>query len=524
MAPPMNVVHILLDDAGWGDLGSFNGHPNAPVLPNPPAPPPSPSIPGPWYDARDRVHHLHNLTQAYTPNMDALAKGGTVFADFHSAGAVCSPSRVGWVTGRVPATLGVHNIWQKDDASAQRVGMPNWLNTSVHHVARLLRDGGGYSCAHYGKWSHGVHPDSPSPGVYGYDDAAVFSAPPALWRPPASASAFRLLGDPADPWWAANSSAAIVTETLAHAARAAAAGKPFYVSAWLHVPHTFLDPSPAQLARYPAAATCGPLATGQGTCQKRIYWAALSDADAQIGRLVVGLHALGGTAAERTLLLLSSDNGPAVATHNVDGQGSAGPFRGRKGSLYEGGTRAPLIARCPGCGVVAGRVDRTSVFGAVDWLPTVAKLAGIELPAADLAALDGVDASAALLGGGAAGWVRPADKPLRWDYRFTQPGQCWDNAPQMAVRQGELKLLANLDGSRTELYRLPAGCGSGSTAGATAMGNGCFEGDNLASRPEYNLTLQKMLPELLAWGRQLPASPQSDEPHPACAAWMGFPS
>jgi len=151
----MNVVHILLDDAGWGDLGSFNGHPNAPVLPNPPAPPPSPSIPGPWYDARDRVHHLHNLTQAYTPNMDALAKGGTVFADFHSAGAVCSPSRVGWVTGRVPATLGVHNIWQKDDASAQRVGMPNWLNTSVHHVARLLRDGGGLLAMFEGL-SHGA--------------------------------------------------------------------------------------------------------------------------------------------------------------------------------------------------------------------------------------------------------------------------------------------------------------------------------------------------------------------------------
>ncbi len=88
-----------------------------------------------------------------------------------------------------------------------------------------------------------------------------------------------------------------------------------------------------------------------------------------LGRLLDGLETLG--VAENTVVVLTSDHGPAheSAVH-PDQAGSTGPFRGRKGSLLEGGVRVPFIARWPGT-VPAGRVNDSTVLSGVDWLPTV---------------------------------------------------------------------------------------------------------------------------------------------------------
>src|SRR6188472_575398 len=102
--------------------------------------------------------------------------------------------------------------------------------------------------------------------------------------------------------------------------------------------------------------------------------------DRQIGRLLQAVDDLG--LAESTVILFSSDNGPEVihvSNAGHSGVGSAGPFRGRKRSLYEGGVRVPFLVRWP-ASVPAGRIDNSSVVAACDFLPTICKLAGATIP------------------------------------------------------------------------------------------------------------------------------------------------
>src|SRR5437667_2598362 len=147
--------------------------------------------------------------------------------------------------------------------------------------------------------------------------------------------------------------------------------------------------------------------------------------DNQIGRLVKALDDLG--LAEKPLVLFSSDNGPEeiqVSNAGHSGVGSAGPFRGRKRSLYEGGIRVLGIIRWPGK-VPAGKIDDTSVVAGVDWLPSVCKLAGIEIPAGHK--LDGEDASDVFLGA-----PRARVTPLMWEWRFAIAGEPFHHSPMLA--------------------------------------------------------------------------------------------
>src|SRR5690606_38115949 len=109
---------------------------------------------------------------------------------------------------------------------------------------------------------------------------------------------------------------------------------------------------------------------------RTIYYASVAAIDRAFGRLMGKLDEMG--LAQNTIVLFSSDNGPEeifISNAGHSGVGSPGPFRGRKRSLYEGGVRLPGIVRWPGR--VPARVDSTSVMGAVDYLPTMAKLAGV---------------------------------------------------------------------------------------------------------------------------------------------------
>src|SRR5690606_36345164 len=147
-----------------------------------------------------------------------------------------------------------------------------------------------------------------------------------------------------------------------------------------------------------------------------------------------GLERMG--LAKDTCVIFSSDNGPEdiqITNASHSGVGSAGPLRGRKRSLYEGGGRTPFIVRWPGR-VPAGAVDDGSVIAGVDFLPTVCALAGIELPAGH--ALDGEDRSAVLRG--AAG---PRAKSIHWEWRFRVAGHVWNRSPMLAIRDGDWKLL-----------------------------------------------------------------------------------
>ena len=202
----------------------------------------------------------------------------------------------------------------------------------------------------------------------------------------------------------------------------------------------------------------------------------LEEADRQVGRLLDSLRDLG--LEQNTMVIFASDNGPMPTF----GGTRSGGLRGAKWSLYEAGIRLPFIVRWPGH-VPAGKVDESTVLAAVDLLPSLCAIAGGALP--DAAALDGENLSAAWFG-------RPVVRThsLFWEYgrnaSFKYPSGR-DRSPNLAVREGEWKLLLNADGSGMELYDIVA--------------DRAEEHDLAAVKPE----LAKRLAEsALRWRRALP--------------------
>jgi uncharacterized sulfatase len=178
---------------------------------------------------------------------------------------------------------------------------------------------------------------------------------------------------------------------------------------------------------------------------------------------------------ENTLVLVCSDNGPEL------GAGSAGPFRGYKTHLYEGGVRSSLVVWGPGLIERKGYVDRQSVFSAIDLVPTLLELTGTPCP--EGVAYDGESLVGTLLGRGGSRQApiffrRPPDRDAFYGD---------DDLPDLAVRVGKWKLLCEYDGSEPELYDLAADRG---------------ETQNLAERhPEI---VDELSGKLIAWHQAMP--------------------
>jgi N-acetylgalactosamine-6-sulfatase len=216
---------------------------------------------------------------------------------------------------------------------------------------------------------------------------------------------------------------------------------------------------------------------------KQIFYASVTDLDAEIGRLLKELDHLG--VANNTLVLFSSDNGPEdihINNASHSGVGTPGPFRGRKRSLYEGGVRVPFLVRWPGQ-VPANRVDDTSVVSGVDFLPTLCQLCGVKLPAAY--AGDGEDVADILRGK-----ARARTNPLFWEWRFEIAGDTLNKSPMLSIRDGQWKLLFNPDKSRVELYDIP---------------NDPSELNNLAGRNPK--VVEELSKRALDWQATLPKGP-----------------
>ncbi len=421
-----NVVFIFADDLGWGDLSCY-GNP--------------------------RVR---------TPNLDRLARQGTLFTQFYVAGSVCSPSRVGIMTGQYPARHRVFGHFARHKTNALR-GMPDALDPDVVTLTDLLKRAG-YTTAHFGKWHLGNIP----PKEYGVDvyRTEQFSSIPGV--------------PPLDIWNPRNRPHA--TRDILQAAlefiRRHQDG-PFYVNVWLSDVHATLNPSPEQLERVKRFHPGGVKFYGVA----QIYYAALLEMDRQIGRFVEQLDQL--PAGRRTLVIFSSDNGPEdfqIRNAAHSGVGSTGPLRGRKRSIYEGGIRVPFILRWPGH-VPAGKVNDTTVVNGVDFLPTLCRLAGVEVP--ENLALDGEDMSDVWLGA-----VRKRRRACYWEWRYRVFGHPWHHPPRLAIRQGDFKLLMNPDRSRVELYNVVRDPG---------------ERDNIAS--EHPELVEQLAEKLLRWNATLPRSP-----------------
>ena len=392
--PRPNIIFLLADDLGWGDLGCYGN------------------------------------TVIRTPNLDRLAARGTLFTSFYVNASVCSPSRCAFFTGRYPARHRIHGHYATAEQNEAR-GMSRWLDPLAPNVARLLK-GAGYATGHIGKWHLTTRnaEGAPTTAEYGFDYVGSTENGGAD-------------GPAADPYDRARSTAVFVDEALRFIESHRDA--PFYLQLWTLLPHATLNPTPEQLQRYVNLRAGGKEFPHASAMQ--IFAASVTDLDTQLGRLFDGLKKLG--LDDDTLILFSSDNGPEdihIKNAGHSGVGSAGPFRGRKRSLYEGGVRVPGIVCWPGH-VPAGRIDDEAVVSGVDWLPTVCRLAGVDLPA-DLA-LDGEPLDDVWLGR-----ARPRTKPLFWEWRFNIAGEPFHHSPMLATRDGAWKLLMNPDRSRVELYDL----------------------------------------------------------------------
>lgn len=438
-----NIIFILTDDLGWGDPACF-GHP---VM--------------------------------KTPAIDRIAADGTIFRQFYVNNPVCSPSRTAFMTGHYPARHLVHGHFARHQQNADR-GMPDWLDPNVTTVTDLLRQAG-YATAHFGKWHlstglPGVE-NIPLPGEYGIDDSRVATGPGPKYDEAKN-----------DPYFRAHSTDLFVDQTLRFIRENR--DRPFYVNLWTLVPHALLKPTPEELAVYDDLVADPKLFEGwmrdyaadapDLQSQLKTFCAAVTGMDRAIGRLLDELDKMG--LADNTLIFFTSDNGPEdyhVSNAKNAGLGSAGPLRARKRGIYEGGVRTSCIVRWPGH-IPAGRVDEDSVITAVDFLPTVCRLAGVE-PTDDLA-LDGEDISDILLD-----QSRERTRPIFWEWRFKVAGNQDYLAPGLAVRDGRWKYFTDPEGQRRELYDI--------TKDPSERNN------VIADHPDV---VQRLHPMLLEWKATLP--------------------
>ncbi len=329
-----NIVFILTDDMGYGDIGCNGG------------------------------------TFVPTPRIDALAREGIRFTQYYSASPICSPSRTGCTTGMFPARWGIVSYLQTR-AGNRACGQADFLAAHAPSLARTLKTAG-YATGHFGKWHMGGGRDvahAPPFEAYGFDEhASTWESP----DPHPDLTATNWIWSKQDKVKRWNRTAFFVDKTLDFLRRHG--NTPCYVNLWPDDTHTPWVPADD--------------ATPRGDSPER-FRGVLAEYDRQIGRLLDGLGDLG--IATNTIVIFTSDNGPLPTFKGA----RAGGLRGSKLSLYEGGIRMPCIVRWPGH-APAGREDERTVWSAIDLFPSLCAVAGAALP--PQAAFDGEDVSAAWSG------------------------------------------------------------------------------------------------------------------------------
>jgi uncharacterized sulfatase len=406
-----NIIVVLVDDMGYGDLSCYGG-------------------------------------RAKTKEIDRLAEEGIRFTQFYVNSPICSPSRTALTTGQYPARWRINSFLASRQENEQR-GIAQWLDPKAPTLARFLKRAG-YATGHFGKWHMGGQRDvgeAPLITEYGFDASltqfeglgdrvlATFDTmfPKANGRMPLGVGSEKL-GRGKIIWTKRyDVTKTFVDRTIAFIEEADRAGKPFYVNVWpddVHSPHE----APPDLR-------------GDGS-KAATYDGVLVNMDRQLGALFEYIRR-NPKLRDNTIILFASDNGPEP------GSGTAGSFRGHKGTLYEGGIRDPLIVWAPGLIPAARRGSRNekTVISSVDLVPSLLRLAQVK--ETDGAAFDGTDLGDALLG--KAETVR--NRPLLWVRPPDRPGPVGNRFPDLAIREGDWKLLMQSDGTRAELYDLATDSG-----------------------------------------------------------------
>ncbi|HBL44504.1 MAG TPA: N-acetylgalactosamine 6-sulfate sulfatase [Planctomycetaceae bacterium] len=347
-----NVILIMCDDLGWGDTG-FNGN-----------------------------------TIIQTPHLDAMAQNGMNLKRFYAAAPVCSPTRGSCITGRNPFRYGVVT------ANAGH------MKPEEQTLAESLK-AAGYRTGHFGKWHLGTltktvrdsnrgGPENTShfspPWQNGFEVCFSTEAKVPTWDP-----MLKPTGKVSSQGWAAlnendqsaaygthywNQEGEIVKENLRgddsriimdravpFISDSVKQSKPFFCVIWFHTPHLPVVAGPRYRAMY-----------DKYDLHHANYYGCITAMDEQVGRLRSKLKQLNVT--ENTLIWFCSDNGPEG---NARAPGSAGPFRGRKRDLLEGGIRVPALVEWPGKVQPGSVTDFPMVTS--DYLPTVLAATGHPLPA-----------------------------------------------------------------------------------------------------------------------------------------------
>lgn len=381
-----NIIFLLADDMGYGDLGCFG----SPVI--------------------------------KSPNLDQLAAEGVRLTDCYAASPNCSPARTGMLTGRHPYRVGMY-----DFARFKPLHIP----VSETTVAEQLKSAG-YATMFAGKWHCSGDFESgqqPYPGDHGFDhwlaNKSNFGKDPEGFRRNGEKTG-KIKG-----WM----SEIVVDETMSWLDERAEE-EPFFACLWFSEPHTPVVAAEEFRALYPEKVTTPhleDLATSGGpqVLRKRLknpdlYFGCVSMLDHHIGRLLAYLKKKG--LDKNTLVVFTSDNGPEHRTPTAFG--SSGILRGAKGHIHDGGIRVPGIVRWPGV-IEPGSVSDTPISG-TDWLPTFSKIAGAALPTDR--ALDGIDVMPAL----ASGKALKRERPLLWWLWHARGGY------EVAMRDGDYKLVATM--------------------------------------------------------------------------------
>ena len=340
-----------------------------------------------------------------TPHMDRLAAQGVRFTQFYASAPVCSASRAGLLTGRYPVRAGVPgNV----SSARGKAGMRPQQVT----IAELLSEHG-YATAHIGKWHLG-YTAATMPGGQGFDHSFGHMGGCIdnyshffYWNGPNRHDLWRQGREVfADGEYFP---ALMVKEASRFMEQHQ--NRPFFVYFAMNVPHYPYQGHAQWLAYYNQRNVPYP---------RNLYNAFVSTQDEYIGQLIAKLDQLG--LRDDTIIIFQSDHGHSTEQRAHHGGGSAGPYRGAKFSLFEGGIRVPAIIRWPGR-LPAGQV-RTQLAHSCDWMPTIASLCGIAPPPVEI---DGKSLVP----------VISADAPsphrvLHWTF-----GNSW------AVREGDWKLLEN---------------------------------------------------------------------------------
>ena len=423
-----NVVFVLVDDLGYADIGVYN--------------------PKSFYK---------------TPNIDKLAKEGIMFTDGYAANPVCSPTRAAIMTGKHPtrmkATEWFHiNDWPHRVERFRAGHSKEYMGSEELTIAEIFK-GQGYHTSFIGKWHLG-NDESRWPTAQGFDvnlGGAGFGYPRGGYFSPYN-----------NPNLSDGPEGEYLTDRLTSEATQIiqdhqGSDTPFFLFLSYYTVHVPLEAPQTLIEDYEAKkAGSDPQADFADEDQYFIsepaprsvrvkqnhptYAAMIEKLDDNVGRIIDALKASGQY--DNTIVVFTSDNGGLSTS---EGHPTSNlPLRGGKGWLYEGGIRVPLIMHVPQRSNQAGaKIAGTTIATqavSMDFLPTLAKLAGVTLPSID--GMDGADLSAQLLDPNTSS---KSDRPLFWHYpHYSNQG----GFPGAAVRKGSYKLLQNFEDGSLQLYDL----------------------------------------------------------------------